>query len=185
MSVCLSLLAILSMVGGAALPLPAVLAAPAEISPAMSIPVSAPAPGPLHATLAVTGSRPMTGTIRIASLIASYFERQPEEILDLHAEGLGIGNITKALFTAAEAGLSLDEILEMRLQEIGWGEIRQALGLHPGMPRGSLGQIISQGQGGKAPDWMPPGQSKKMGGWTPPGQSRKGTNGPAPGGGGD
>jgi hypothetical protein len=113
----------------------------------------------------------VTGTVRLATLIASYFDRQVEEILELHEQEIGFGSLAKALYTAVEAGVSLEEILEMHLQEVGWGEIRQGLGLHPGMPHASLGEIISQGK--KGPDWIPPGQRKKMGEWTPPGQVKK------------
>lgn len=181
MSVWFSLLAILSVVGGSVLSIPAAPIAPTEIPPTsavISISPSAGAPAP-GTTLAVTETAPMTGTVRIATLIASYFDRQVEEILDLHGEELGFGGIAKALFTAVEADTSLEEILEMRLQGLGWGEIRKTLGLHPGMPHASLGQIISQGQGRKGPDWVPPGQRKQMGTWTPPGQNRKDSSGPA------
>ncbi len=135
----------------------------------ISLPVPPSGPAALASTGLVTGTEYPTGTVRIATLLAKYFDRTVEEILDLHAQDLGFGQIAKALFTAVEADTSLETILEMRLQGIGWGEIRQELGLHPGMPHASLGQVISQGKKGNAP-----GQLKKVGGWTPPGPAKHG-----------
>ncbi|MGB9723311.1 MAG: hypothetical protein ACP5OO_03680 [Chloroflexia bacterium] len=114
-------------------------------------------------TQAITQTRPLTGTLRIATLVAGYFNRQVEEILALHAQDIGFGCIAKALFTAMEANVPLEQVLQMRLQGLGWGEIRQSLNLPAGMPHTSLGQIISQGRGRKGAEWTPPGQAKKLG----------------------
>ncbi len=162
-----------------ALPTQATAASPsaaASTGPSI-LTAEAAASGELSAALVVTGTPPMTGTLRIATLLAQYFDRDVEEILALHADEFGFGSIAKALFTAVEADVPLEQILDMRLQEMGWGEIRQELGLHPGMPHASLGTVISQGHGHKGPDWMPPGQAKKQHGeepgWTPPGQDKE------------
>jgi hypothetical protein len=125
------------------------------------VPPMAPVPQPLWATTVVTGTTPMTGTLRIATLLATYFDREVQEILDLHAQDLGFGCIAKALFIATEANVPLSQVLEMHLQGIGWGEIRQNLGLPAQMPHASLGQIIGKGHGRKGSEWMPPGLAKK------------------------
>lgn len=122
---------------------------------------AAPRPGEqaLPATQIVTGTDEMTGSVRIATLLAAYFNRDVQEILNLHAADWGFGNLAKALFTAAEANVPLEQILQMRAQDIGWGEIRQELGLPAGMPHKSLGQIVGRSHQGE--DWTPPGLAKK------------------------
>ncbi len=111
----------------------------------------------------ITQTERLTGSLRIATLVATYFNRQVEEILALRARDIGFGCIAKALFTAAEADVPLEQVLQMHLQGLGWGEIRKSLNLPAGMPHASLGQIISQGRGHtKRTEWMPPGQAKKL-----------------------
>lgn len=127
----------------------------------------------LHATSAVTSTTKITGTVRIATLVANYFEQRVQDILALHAQDIGFGNLVKALFLVVEADVTLEQILEMRRQDIGWGEIREDLGLHPGMSHASLGQIVSQDRAKKGLDWIPLGWQKKAEGWTPPGQVNK------------
>ncbi len=159
-------------------PLTAVASAPAGTAPMVPVIPAAPASDLAAAqevtgTLPVTGTQPMTGTVRIATLVATYFDRSVEEILALHAQDMGFGSIAKALFTAAEANTTLEAILAMRLQGLGWGEIRMNLGLPAGMPHKSLGQIVSQGSGNKGPEWAPPGQARKGTDFIPPGQAKK------------
>lgn len=117
----------------------------------------------LTASEIVTGTPPITGSVRIARLVAAYFGLTADEIIALRAQNIGWGNIAKALFTAGQAGVPLEQILEMRRQGIGWGEIRQSLGLPAGMPHTSLGTIISKGRGPDKGEWTPPGQAKKAG----------------------
>jgi len=109
--------------------------------------IAAPPAEELTATEIVTGTPPITGSVRIAYLIAAYFGLTADEIVALRSQDMGWGSITKALFTAGQAGVPLEQILEMRRQGIGWGEIRQSLGLPAGMPHSSLGTIISKGHG--------------------------------------
>jgi len=147
--------------------LAAALLLPAPVAPAEAAsPVSWPATG-FYRTEAfaqtITQTRQLTGTLRIATLVAGYFNRQVEEILALHARQIGFGCIVKALFTAVEANVSLEQVLQMRLQGLGWGEIRQSLNLPAGAPHASLGSIISRGHGPKGAGWTPPGQVKKLG----------------------
>ncbi|MGC8875283.1 MAG: hypothetical protein ACP5SI_12665 [Chloroflexia bacterium] len=154
-----------AVVLGIALLLPSpVAAAPSvssEIVPAIQPVGILPAPYPLATTATVTGTTHLTGTIRIATLLATYFDRDVQEILDLHARDLGFGCIAKALFIAVEANVPLSQVLEMHLSGIGWGEIRQNLGLPAQMPHASLGQVIGKGHGPKGSDWVPPGLAKK------------------------
>ncbi len=112
----------------------------------------------------ITQTEQLTGSLRIATLVAGYFNRRVEEILALRAQDIGFGCIVKALFTAVEANVPLEQVLQMHLQGLGWGEIRKSLNLPAGMPHASLGQIISRGRGhNKGTEWMPPGQAKKLG----------------------
>ncbi len=137
---------------------------PAQAAPPSSyVPVPAALFTPADSILAaqtITETGELTGSVRIATLLATYFDRDVQEILDLHAQEWGFGGIAKALFTAVEANVPLEQILQMRAQDIGWGEIRQSLGLPPGMPHKSLGQVIGRGHN-KTQDWVPPGQAKK------------------------
>lgn len=129
-------------------------------------PVIGLAASPQQAGLAqtVTQTEQLTGSLRIATLVAGYFNRQVEEILALRARDIGFGCIAKALFIAVEANVPLEQVLQMHLQGIGWGEIRQGLNLPAGMPHASLGQIVSQGRGhNKGAEWTPPGQAKRLG----------------------
>lgn len=135
-------------------------ARPASLSARALVPASE---SPISSSTVITGTPAMTGTIRIATLLASYFNRQVQEILALHGREIGFGCVVKALYIAAEAGVPLEQVLDMRQQDVGWGEIRQALGLPAKTPQVTLGQIISQGRGHKGPDWLPPGQAKKAG----------------------
>lgn len=128
----------------------------------------------IAATQEITGTDELTGSLRIATALAVYFNRSAQEILALHAAEWGFGNIAKALFTALEANVSLEQVLQLREQGVGWGEIRQGLELAAGMPHQSLGQIMGRGNG-KDPTWLPPGLAKKQGetGWVPPGLAKK------------
>lgn len=112
-------------------------------------------------TQEITGTGELTGSVRIATALANYFDYDVQEILDLHAADLGFGNIAKALFTSLAANISLADVLALRAQDIGWGEIRQSLGLPAGTAHQSLGQVVGRGNA-KAPDWVPPGQAKKL-----------------------
>lgn len=125
--------------------------------------IAAPPAEELTATEIVTGTPPITGSLRIAHLIAAYFGLTADEIIALRTQDIGWGYITKALFTASQTGVPLEQILEMRRQGMGWGEIRQSLGLPAGMPHTSLGTIISKGRGPDKGEWTPPGQAKKAG----------------------
>lgn len=134
--------------------------------------ISAPAPA-IAVTQPFTGTEDLTGTVRIATALATHFDRSVAEILALHAAEWGFGNIAKALFTSVEANVPLEDILKLRELDIGWGEIRESLGLFPGMPRQSLGQIVGRGNG-KDPGWAPPGLAKKQDpNWVPPGQAKQ------------
>lgn len=137
----------------------------------------------LQTTRVVTGTPGLTGTIRLATLIANAFGIPVDDVLALRLQEIGFGNIVKALFISAQTGVPLEEILAMRAQEIGWGEIRRELGLHPSNASSSLGQIVGRGHNRHGADWVPPGQRNRDN-WVPPGQ-RDRDNGNAPGHGGN
>ncbi len=153
---------ILGMAAVFVLPAPASQAEAVFLAPSPIVGFTA-SPQPETLAQPVTQTGQLTGSLRIATLVAGYFNRHVEEILALRAQDIGFGCIAKALFTAAEANVPLEQVLQMHLQGLGWGEIRKSLNLPAGMPHASLGQIVSQGRGRKGTEWMPPGQAKRLG----------------------
>lgn len=71
----------------------------------------------------------------MAEKLALYFDLPYEEAMALFESGIGFGLMMKAYRLAdanPEAGVSGAELLEMHLSGLGWGEIRQQTGIHPG-----------------------------------------------------
>ncbi len=79
---------------------------------------------------------------RVAQAIADEFEVDVEEIIALHAEGLGYGEIVKAYALAEASGKTVEEILAMKEEGMGWGEIAQALEVKPGAWEPNLGELM-------------------------------------------
>jgi len=88
----------------------------------------------------------------VATAIANFFSSvvftptytvTVQSVLDLHASGLGYGEIAKALFLCQSGASTMEEILGFRQAGLGWGEIAKELGLTPGNRGRNLGAIMS------------------------------------------
>ena len=82
----------------------------------------------------------------IIMFLAGLTEMEPEEILAIHEEGYGMGEIAKAYYllslVAEEGsefvlpdGSTMESILALSL-ETGWGNVYKDLGIHPGSKHG-------------------------------------------------
>ncbi|MBN1955208.1 MAG: hypothetical protein JW900_09190 [Anaerolineae bacterium] len=70
--------------------------------------------------------------------LSTYLDVTYEEVIALHVEGVGFGEIARAYRLAAansEAGVSGADLLQMRLEGVGWGEVCKQIGIHPGNGR--------------------------------------------------
>jgi hypothetical protein len=79
----------------------------------------------------------------VALVIAMTFGESCEDIEALHDSGVGFGVIGRAFLTslASEDQLTPQDLIEMHQAGVGWGEIMQEYGLHPGDK--GLGAIMS------------------------------------------
>lgn len=96
-------------------------------------------------TSTLTPTVPMTGPLKVATAITSYFSSTAllEEVLSMHASGMGFGEIFRLFQLAALSGKGTDDILAMRESGMGWGEIAQKLGVPPGNKGNNLGAAVS------------------------------------------
>lgn len=123
----LALIAIVLMAG-------VVGAAPAEsVAAAPVYNIEGPEP-PLTDTL------PTTHPVGI--VIAIYFNLPYTEVMQLHDEGFGFGSIARAYLTAlySDGALTPEQILAMREDGMGWGQIKKDYGINPG--QNGLGVIM-------------------------------------------
>jgi hypothetical protein len=67
----------------------------------------------------------------VATQLADAFGVSYDEIMGLHCQGMGFGNIAKAYGLAKLSGKSVDEFLAMREQGMGWGQIIKGEGVNP------------------------------------------------------
>jgi hypothetical protein len=70
----------------------------------------------------------------IGSLIALYFNIPYTQVMALHDQGFGFGNIARAYLTAyaSDGVLTPEQVLAMRVAGVGWGQIKKDYGIHPG-----------------------------------------------------
>jgi hypothetical protein len=99
----------------------------------------------------LTDTLPTTHPVGI--VIAVYFNIPYTQVMTLHDDGFGFGTIARAYLTAfASAGeLTPEQVLDMRLAGVGWGQIKKDYGVHPG--GNGLGSIM--GNKPAAPDPEP------------------------------
>jgi hypothetical protein len=78
----------------------------------------------------------------VGSVIAVYFNIPYTHVMALHDDGLGFGQIARAYLTARASGgaLTPEQVLDMRLAGVGWGQIKKDYGVHPG--GNGLGSIM-------------------------------------------
>lgn len=67
----------------------------------------------------------------VATALAEYFDVDYNEIMTLHEEGNGFGNIAKAYFFADQLGLTPQDLL-LEAHTSGWGNVLKQNGIHPG-----------------------------------------------------
>jgi hypothetical protein len=70
----------------------------------------------------------------VGSMIAFFFNIPYTQVMELHDEGFGFGEIARVYLTAMVSGgaLTPEDILAMRQEGVGWGEIKKDYGIHPG-----------------------------------------------------
>jgi hypothetical protein len=101
-------------------------------------------------TVAVSATGTLTVTHPVAVAIADYFTVPVVQIITLHADGLGFGEIARAYFLARELAADGDpsndttaaEILAMHQGGMGWGPIVASLDLPQGNSGRNLGLIM-------------------------------------------
>ena len=89
----------------------------------------------------LTDTLPTTHPVGI--VLATFFNIPYTQVLALHDEGFGFGNIARAYLTAYASGgvLTPTQVLELRQAGAGWGQIKKEYGVHPG--GNGLGSIMS------------------------------------------
>ena len=70
----------------------------------------------------------------VGIVIALYFNIPYTQVMELHDEGLGFGVIARAYLTAlvSDGALTPEQVLDMVQAGVGWGQIKQEYGIHPG-----------------------------------------------------
>ncbi len=83
------------------------------------------------------------GNEKIAKAIADRFGVDVKEVISIHDQIHGWGEVFLIFSLADKYGKSSEEILAMRESDGGWGRIFMALGLHPGLKKDNLGGAIT------------------------------------------
>ncbi|HTP07715.1 MAG TPA: hypothetical protein VMP08_05665 [Anaerolineae bacterium] len=70
----------------------------------------------------------------VGNAIALYFHIPYTQVMALHAEGFGFGEIARAYLTAnaSNGALTPEQVLDLRRAGVGWGQITKEYGIHPG-----------------------------------------------------
>ena len=88
-----------------------------------------------------------------------------EEIISLHQQDYGFGQIIKAYTLAGQLNNKTAQAVLLEARQVGWGQLLQDNGLHPSAAGqgNKFGHFKSgpQGQGNRPAQFVPPGQSKK------------------------
>jgi hypothetical protein len=99
----------------------------------------------------ISGTGDVVSTHPVAEAIATYFEVPVEDVIALHQDGLGFGEIARAYFLALELSadgdasndLTAQQILALHQGGLGWGQIVAQLGLPHSNSQRNLGMIMS------------------------------------------
>jgi len=83
----------------------------------------------------------------VATRLAAAFGVSYDEIMSLHCQGIGFGNIAKAYLLAKKTGKNAADFFALRKSGEGWGQIMKGANVKPSEL--SLGQAV-KGQGKKA-----------------------------------
>lgn len=120
-----------------------------SFSPSLSALVGSDLEAESNMTGTVTGTLTLTGTNKIAEAITKYFSGTltttvtVSDVLGLHNDGWGFGEIFKLYLLAQESGKTPDEIKALRDSGMGWGVIAKSLDLSPGNGGKNLGAAVS------------------------------------------
>jgi hypothetical protein len=126
-----------------------------------------------------TGGGCTTGSHPVLTAYAEEFGKSYEELEAYHCQGLGMGEIGRALLMAEAAGVDYTEILDKRLGGESWGALKKEYGIkggelapgrvisahHHGSEEEAGTESVGPGQSGSNPGHggTPPGQAKKEG----------------------
>ncbi len=100
-------------------------------------------------TSTVTSTLNLTDTNKIAEAITKFFSGTVtttltvSDVVGLHNQGWGFGEILKLYGLAKESGRTPDQIKALRDSGMGWGEIAKSLDLSPGNKGDNLGAAVS------------------------------------------
>lgn len=78
----------------------------------------------------------------VGSIIAFFFNIPYTQVMELHNEGFGFGEIARVYLTAmaSNGALTPEDLLAMRQEGVGWGQIKKDYDIHPG--GNGLGSIM-------------------------------------------
>jgi hypothetical protein len=122
---------------------------PAVFSPVLAIPSQPGSDVETNMTGTVTSTLDLTSTNKIAEAITQYFSGTLtttlaiSDVIGLHDQGWGYGEIFNLFLLARESGLTPDQIKALRDGGMGWGEIAHSLDLSPGHKGNNLGAAVS------------------------------------------
>ncbi|HEY3290146.1 MAG TPA: hypothetical protein VGK87_08480 [Anaerolineae bacterium] len=91
----------------------------------------------------VTSTLVLSGAVKPAIAIATAFSVTLTDVVKLHDEGLGFGEIFKVYELAKTSNMTATEILALRDSGLGWGQIEEKLGVKHGNHGENLGGIVS------------------------------------------
>ncbi len=100
-------------------------------------------------TSTVTSTLNLTDTNKVAEAITKFFSGTVtttltvSDVVGLHNQGWGYGEIFKLYALAQESGMTPDQIKALRDGGMGWGEIAKLLDLSPGNKGNNLGAAVS------------------------------------------
>lgn len=110
-----------------------------ETQSAPNVTVGSTTSGTISSTLMMSGSN------KVATAITNFFSGtiSATQVISLHQSGWGYGEIFKLYLLAQRSGKSVDAIMKMRDDHMGWGIITKALELFPGNKGTNLGAAVS------------------------------------------
>jgi uncharacterized membrane protein YgcG len=119
-----------------------------------AVSASAPAVAPAQATaipLNPAMTSPLTSTRyftapRVAIAISNYFTVPVTQVVTLHTDGWGYGEIFKLYQLSLVSGRTVTEVKSLRDSGMGWGNIAKQLNVRPGNAGVNLGAALSDRQ---------------------------------------
>jgi hypothetical protein len=125
----------------------------------------------------------------VALKLSMIFDLTYEEVLALQEDGIGFGQIKKAYLLAdlyPDSGMAGADFLEAKLSGLGWGQIAQEAGVHPGHGKPPWAGGPDQEDDHGPPPWAGQGRGRSDGNgngpppWAGQGRGRGNGNGNGP-----